>query len=163
MFNKYLFIKKFSKQILHLIERLYIGTTNLKFRPCAKLKAYLSWTIRTQSILLLCTIVAKKWIKCSITFHYTMLPCFPLRTQFWLHMCIWESSDIFPQSWIIQFLGKSIITLCSKAGNNLFSEIQKTEPQSNNLDILSLIACAEYCQFNLEAHSKRYMDILESL
>jgi hypothetical protein len=56
MVNKYLFIRKILKANLTL-NRLPIGTTNLKFRPCAKLEAYLSQTIRTRSMVLLCALL----------------------------------------------------------------------------------------------------------
>jgi hypothetical protein len=88
-------LEKISKLILHLIYCLLARRT-LSLGLWAKLKAYLSQTIRTRSMLLLCVNVAKKWRKCSKSFHYTMLPCFPLITQFWLYRCIRESSDIFP-------------------------------------------------------------------
>ncbi|PNY06640.1 hypothetical protein L195_g003115, partial [Trifolium pratense] len=52
-------------------------------------------------------------------------------------------------------------TRCLEAGYILFSGIQKTEPQSNNLDILSSTACAECCQVNLEASLKEKYDIFK--
>jgi hypothetical protein len=86
-------LEKISKQILHLIEFLLAQRIlNLCHVPNWKLTCRKN---RTQSMLL-CAIVAKNLRKCSKTFHYTMLPCFPLITQFMLYRCIWESSDIFP-------------------------------------------------------------------